>query len=38
MSNQAEPDLFITDPHSQDFHNVFLYHYKTYVQNLSINF
>ena len=34
ISNQ--PDLFLTDRHSQDYHSVFGHHNKTYVQNLSI--
>ena len=34
ISNQ--PDLFLTDPQSQDFHSVLGHRNKTYVQNLSI--
>ena len=34
ISNQ--PDMCLTDRHSQDFHSVFGHHNKTCVQNLSI--
>ena len=34
LSNQL--DLFLTDQHSQDLHNVFDHHNKTHVQYLSI--
>ena len=34
ISNQ--PDLFLNDRHSQDFHSVFGHHIKTCVQHLSI--
>ena len=30
-----QPDLFLTDRHSQDFNSVFGNHIKTYVQNLN---
>ena len=34
ISNQ--PDIFLTDPHSQEFNSVSGHHNQTYVHNLSI--
>ena len=35
-SISIQPDLFLTDRHSQDFQSVFGNHNKTYVQNLGV--
>ena len=36
VSISYQPDLFLTDRYSQDFHSLFGHHIKTFLQSLSI--